>query len=201
EAAPTEVAHARAQQLLERYGVLAREAALGEGQIGGFAGVYPMLKALEERGEVRRGYFVAGLGAAQFALPGAVDRLRGVREPHPAAEPLVLAAADPAQPYGAALPWPESAGRPSRTAGAHVVLLDGEPLVELERSGRSLVTFDGAARTDAWIEALKELVKNGRLAKLEITKVDGRPVRETPWAARLEAAGLQPGYRGLVFRA
>ena len=111
-----------ALQLLERHGVLTREAALAEGVEGGFAGVYPVLKALEERGQVRRGYFVAGLGAAQFALPGAVDRLRAAREVGADAErqpprrprTVVLAATDPAQPYGAALPWPESAGRPAR---------------------------------------------------------------------------------------
>ena len=197
---PTEIAHARAHQLLDRYGVLTREAALGEGHEGGFAGVYPLLKALEERGEVRRGYFIAGLGAAQFALPGAVDRLRGVREPDAGAEPIVLAATDPAQPYGAALAWPESEGRPVRTAGAHVVLHNGRPLVQLARGGRALVTFPGADDGPAWITAIQELVKNGRLAKLEIGKVDGRPVRETPWAARLESAGFSAGYRGMTFR-
>ncbi len=197
---PTEMAHARAHQLLDRYGVLTREAALGEGHEGGFAGVYPLLKALEERGEVRRGYFVAGLGAAQFALPGAVDRLRGVREGDPEAEPIVLSATDPAQPYGAALAWPESAGRPVRAAGALVVLHDGLPLVELERGGRSLVTFPGADDSPAWAVALMELVKNGRIRKLEISKVDGQPVRETPWAARLESAGFSAGYRGMTYR-
>ena len=198
---PTEAAHARAQQLLDRYGVLTREAALGEGLSGGFAGVYPVLKALEERGEVRRGYFVAGLGAAQFALPGAVDRLRTSREPDPAAAPVVLAATDPAQPYGAALPWPDSPGRPARTAGAHVVLVEGEPVVLLERGGRSLITFAPAADSDVWIEPLMELVKDGRLRKLEIAKVDGVPIRETPFAARLDAAGFSPGYKGMLFRA
>jgi ATP-dependent Lhr-like helicase len=197
---PTEAAHARALQLLDRYGVLTREAALGEGLSGGFAGVYPVLKALEERGEVRRGYFVAGLGAAQFALPGAVDRLRSAREPD-AAAPIVLAATDPSQPYGAALGWPESSGRPARSAGAHVVLVGGTPVVLLERGGRSLVTFAPAADSDAWIEPLMELVKDGRLRKLEIAKVDGEPIRETPFAARLEAAGFSPGYKGMLFRA
>ena len=100
---PTESALARAHQLLDRYGVVTRETALGEGAEGGFAGVYPVLKALEERGEARRGYFVAGLGAAQFALPGAVDRLRADRAPEPDAAPVVLAATDPAQPSGPAL--------------------------------------------------------------------------------------------------
>ncbi|MEQ8842932.1 MAG: crosslink repair DNA glycosylase YcaQ family protein [Acidimicrobiales bacterium] len=197
---PTEMAHARAHQLLDRYGVLTREAALGEGHEGGFAGVYPLLKALEERGEVRRGYFVAGLGAAQFALPGAVDRLRSAREPEPDTETIVLAATDPAQPYGAALAWPETEGRPVRAAGAHVVLHQGRPLVELERGGRSLITFPGADDGPPWIAALQDLVKDGRLRKLEIGKVDGKPIRETAWAARLESAGFSSGYRGMTFR-
>ena len=198
--AATASALARAHQLLDRYGVVTRETALGEGQEGGFAGVYPVLKALEERGEVRRGYFVAGLGAAQFALPGAVDRLRAVRAPESDAAPVVLAATDPAQPYGAALAWPESPGRPARAAGAHVVLADGVPLVMLERGGRSLATFAGAESTGAWIDAIVGLVKDGRLRKLEIAKVDGVPVRDTPWAARLEAAGFTSAYRGMLYR-
>ena len=198
--AATEAALARAHQLLDRYGVVTRETALGEGQEGGFAGVYPVLKALEERGEARRGYFVAGLGAAQFALPGAVDRLRGARSPESDTAPVVLAATDPAQPYGAALAWPESPGRPARTAGAHVVLIDGVPLVMLERGGRSLATFEGAASNDAWIEAIVGLVKDGRLRKLEIAKVDGTAVRETPWAARLEEAGFTSAYKGMLYR-
>ena len=198
--AATESALARAHQLLDRYGVVARETALGEGAEGGFAGVYPVLKALEERGEARRGYFVAGLGAAQFALPGAVDRLRGARTPEPDTAPVVLAATDPAQPYGAALAWPESSGRPARTVGAHVVLADGVPVVVLERGGRSLATFEGAGSNDAWIEAIIGLVKDGRLRKLEIAKVDGQPVRETPWAARLEAAGFSSAYKGMLYR-
>jgi ATP-dependent Lhr-like helicase len=100
-ASPTQAAHARAVQLLDRHGVVTREAVLAEGATGGFAGVYPVLKAMEETGSVRRGYFVAGLGAAQFAMPGAADRLRAARDE---TDPLtvVLAAADPAQPYGAA---------------------------------------------------------------------------------------------------
>ncbi len=198
--AATESALARAHQLLDRYGVVTRETALGEGTDGGFAGVYPVLKALEERGEARRGYFVAGLGAAQFALPGAVDRLRAVRAPEPDTAPVVLAATDPAQPYGAALAWPESPGRPARAAGAHVVLADGVPLVMLERGGRSLATFAGAESTDAWLEAIIGLVKDGRLRKLEIAKVNGVAVRETPWAARLEAAGFTSAYRGMLYR-
>jgi len=196
----TEAAHAKARQLLDRYGVLTREAALGEGSVGGFAGVYPVLKMLEERGEVRRGYFVAGLGAAQFAMAGAVDRLRSMRDTPASPEPVVLAATDPAQPYGAALDWPATAGRPSRVAGAHVVLMGGRPIVEIERGGKSLVIFAGAVERPEWIEAAKNLVRSGRLRRLEISKVDGEPIRETPWAARLESAGFSPGYRGLSFR-
>ena len=200
----TEAGLARAAQLLDRYGVLTREAARAEGQPGGFAGVYPVLKALEERGEVRRGYFVAGLGAAQFALPGAVDRLRAARssedEPGPAAV-VALAATDPAQPYGSVLAWPASEGRPSRTAGAHVVLIDGRPAVELERGGRSLVTFEGTAdKADTWIESLIGLAKDGRVPRLEIARVDGRPINETPYADLLTTAGFKPGYRGLTWQ-
>ena len=209
-APPTEVAHARALQLLERYGVLTREAALGEGLEGGFAGVYPVLKALEERGAVRRGYFVAGLGAAQFALPGAVDRLRAARAEGGSdgagsgTGPLVLAATDPANPFGASIGWPVSvgAGRPARAAGAHVVLDDGELLAFLERGGHSLVTFPAASDRPGWAVALRQLVERGRYRSLEIRKVDGDPVREAvAVAAELAAAGFQDGYKGLVLRA
>ena len=200
----TEIGLARAAQLLDRYGVLTREAARAEGHPGGFAGVYPVLKALEERGEVRRGYFVAGLGAAQFALPGAVDRLRAAREPGDggpgAAGAVALAATDPAQPYGSILAWPSSEGRPVRAAGAHVVLIDGHPAVELERGGRSLVTFAAAEDGAAWVEALIGLAKDGRVPRLEIARADGRPINETPYADLLAAAGFKPGYRGLTWR-
>ncbi|HUW03346.1 MAG TPA: DEAD/DEAH box helicase [Acidimicrobiales bacterium] len=198
--APTEVAHARAQQLLERYGVLTREAALGEGAQGGFAGVYPMLKALEERGEVRRGYFVAGRGAAQFAVPGAVDRLRSMRDPDPDDVPVLLAATDPAQPYGASLPWPESAGRPARQAGAHVVLIDGVPAVYVERGGHALVTFDRTGHDHRWAEAIKDLATSGRYRNLEIRKIDRARVAESPHAEVLIAAGFTDGYKGLTWR-
>ncbi|MGI8710256.1 MAG: Lhr family helicase, partial [Acidimicrobiales bacterium] len=214
-ASPTEVAHARAGQLLERYGVLTREAALGEGIEGGFAGVYPVLKALEERGSVRRGYFVAGLGAAQFALPGAVDRLRTARDPRrgdaldgadgrggrawtDAGEVVLLAATDPAQPYGASLPWPATDGRPARAAGALVVLVDGEAAVYVERGGRSLLTFAAAVVDGRWVDALAALVRSGRRRSLELAKIDGAPARESPHAEALRAGGFTDGYKGLV---
>jgi ATP-dependent Lhr-like helicase len=208
---PTEAAHALAWQLLERHGVVTREAVLAEGVPGGYAAVYPVLRALEERGQVRRGYFVSGLGAAQFALPGAVDRLRGARDEREPRPPVVLAATDPAQPYGAALAWPEAtgAGHPSRAAGARVVLWAGRPLAFLERGARRLVTFasrDGepeqvAERTQALVTALVSLVSGGGVRSLELSHVDGEPVRESPLAADLRAAGFVDGYRGLVLRA
>jgi ATP-dependent helicase Lhr and Lhr-like helicase len=202
---PTEAAHAQALQLLERHGVLTREAALAEGVEGGFAAVYPVLKVLEDRGQVRRGYFVAGLGAAQFALPGAVDRLRAVRdldhELHQTeAGPLVLSATDPAQPYGAALAWPDSAGRPARSAGAFVVSVAGEPMAVLERGAKSLSTFAGTADHPQWAEGLIRLVKDGRLRKLEITRIDGAPAAESTVADQLRAVGFADGYKGLTFR-
>jgi ATP-dependent Lhr-like helicase len=151
---------------------------------------------------------VAGLGAAQFALPGAIDQLRSARTVTPlvvlddaeAGRPLGLAATDPAQPYGAAIPWPDSAGRPARAAGAHVVLVDGHPVVYLERGGRSVVTFPAATDHPDWAESLVAMVKDGRRRSIEITRADGEPVRETPVAEVLRRAGFVEGSRGLVYR-
>jgi ATP-dependent Lhr-like helicase len=200
--APTEVAHAISLQLLERHGVVTREAVRAEGTPGGFAGVYPVLRALEEAGRARRGWFVAGLGAAQFALPGAVDRLRAYRTPV-SDEPsrvVVLAATDPAQPYGAALSWPEhsGAGRPSRTAGAHVVLIDGQCVVYVERGGRALLTFEVQLDDGDWADALVEAHKEGRLGRLQIERIDDEPARTSPHAPRLRTAGFADGYKGLT---
>ncbi len=199
-ATPTEMAHARAVQLLERYGVLTREMALGEGATGGFAGVYPILRALEEQGKVRRGYFVAGLGAAQFALPGAVDRLRDHRESADPAPALVLAATDPAQPFGAAVPWPETEHRPSRSARAYVVIDDGRAVAFLERGGRSVVVLDGDADPARWIGGLRDLVASGRVSKLEIAKIDGEAAGASPLVPAFESVGFSRGYRGLLLR-
>jgi len=203
----TERAHALALQLLERYGVVTREAVRAEGTPGGFAGVYGVLRAFEESGRCRRGYFVAGLGAAQFALPGAVDRLRAERGPSARDEPpehdrsvTVLAATDPAQPYGAALAWPESAGRPARVAGAYVVLIDGAVVAFLERGARSLVTFPTPAEPSAWVDALAGLVKDGRIRRLEVQRIDALPAREARLADALRAAGFHDAPKGLVFR-
>jgi ATP-dependent Lhr-like helicase len=199
EATATELAHARAMQLLDRYGVVTREAVLAEGVPGGFASVYGVLKTMEESGKVRRGYFVAGMGAAQFAHPGAVDRLRASRDDGERdAETLVLAATDPSQPYGAALPWPENAGRPARAAGAFVVLADGRPVAFLERGARSLLTF--GSDPSEWADPLAGLVKDGRLRRIELQRIDGLPVGESPLAEGLRAAGFVDGYRGLMLR-
>lgn len=204
----TASAHAAALQMLERHGVVTREAVLGEGAVGGFASVYGVLKTLEERGHVRRGYFVDGLGAAQFALPGAVDRLRDARNPIDAAinpelmpAPLVLAATDPAQPYGSTIPWPITMGRPTRSAGAVVVLVNGEPVVWCDPKSYSLVAFDGAHASTTWATALVELVKNGRRRSLEIRKIDGAEIsRDNDLVPALQAAGFVESYRGWVLR-
>ncbi|MEX2101288.1 MAG: DEAD/DEAH box helicase, partial [Actinomycetota bacterium] len=194
----TETAHARAEQLLQRQGIVTREAVLAEGVPGGFAAVYGVLKVMEETGAVRRGYFVDGLGAAQFALPGAVDRIRSVREAE-TTDAIALAATDPAQPYGAALGWPETAtGRPARIAGAYVLLVGGELAAFLERGGRSLVTF--GVPVTSWIDALTGLVKDGRVRKIELQRIDGAPAGEAPTADELRAAGFVDSFRGLALR-
>jgi ATP-dependent Lhr-like helicase len=193
--APTQIAHAKALQLLDRHGVLTREAALAENVEGGFASVYGVLKALEESGRVRRGYFVAGLGAAQFALPGAVERLRELKDG--STPVLTLAATDPAQPYGAALQWPETTGRPARVAGAYVVLVDGACAAFVERGGKSILVF---ADDDEWPEGVASLQKDGRISRLVIERIDGAPVSESPHTAKLRAAGFTDSYKGMTLR-
>ncbi len=210
----TERLHAQALALLERHGVLTREAVAGEAIDGGFSAVYPVLRMLEEGGRIRRGYFVDGLGAAQFALPGAVDRLRAMRGlPGEAAGAHgrvvhLLAAADPANAYGAALPWPrrdDADRRPfQRAAGAYVVLVDGEAALYLERGGTSIATFpaaDNPAVLDGALRALGALVADGRVRELVISKFDGEPVGSASRRHALLAAGFAAGYRGLVLRA
>src|SRR6185312_3673445 len=147
-----------AELLLERYGIVTREQVLAEGVPGGFSILYDALGQLETLGVCRRGYFVEGLGGAQFALPGAVERLRSQRADEET-PPIVLAATDPAQPYGAALPWPkrdEEARRPQRAAGAYVVLAGAEPAVYVERGGKGIVVLveDDDARIDSALQAL-----------------------------------------------
>lgn len=208
---PTEASHAQALQMVERYGVITREAVLAEGIAGGFTSVYGVLKVLEERGQVRRGYFVDGLGAAQFAVPGAVDRLRAAREtpdpllhPEDVPDPIVLTTTDPAQPYGGALDWPDTPGRPARNVSSLTVLRAGEPLVWFDKRGHHLVTFPNALIDTSWTQALQLLVQDGRLKSLEIRKVNGDTLTgdNAPegFVELLRAAGFADGYRGMTFR-
>ena len=201
---------ARALQLVQRYGVLTRESALGEGAEGGFAGVYPVLKALEERGQLRRGYFVQGLGAAQFALPGAIERLRSLRSTRrhadgAAVRTVLLAATDPAQPFGATLAWPPGEARPQRIAGAQVVIHDGEAIAYLDRSRSRLITFPACARLAAdgevgWTGAFAVLIQRRRLRQIEIVHIDGAAALDSMLAPALRAGGFRDGYRGLILR-
>ena len=208
---PTGRAAALAQVLLARYGVLAREAVQAEGIPGGFSAVYGVLKAMEEAGRARRGYFIANLGATQFALPGAEELLRALREPGAKAGALVLAATDPANPYGATLPWPErataSGARPQRAAGAQVVLHKGQLVAALLRGDHQLLTFLPARepeRTEAasaLSQALAALVEDGGRRALLIARVDGDLVARSPLAPFLAAAGFAPGSSGYLKRA
>jgi ATP-dependent Lhr-like helicase len=211
----TERIHAQAMALLERHGVLTREAVANEAVDGGFSAVYPVLRALEEAGRIRRGYFVDGLGAAQFALPGAVDRLRALRDQPGAARgesgdaPMVhlLAAADPANPYGSALAWPRrdpGDKRPyQRAAGAYVALVDGEAVLYLDRGGSSIQALPAAETPELLslaLRSLADLVQDGRVRELVISKVDGEPVGSSRFREALLDAGFVSGYRGFALR-
>ena len=221
--------HALAEALLDRHGVVTRGAVLAERAPGGFAAVYTVLKAFEEAGRVRRGYFVEGLGAAQFAAPGAVDRMRALAAATPPSdEPLwttpvpggwdlthqrkrredaravVLAASDPANPYGAALAWPERDGghRPARKAGALVVLVDGALVLYVERGGKTLLSFrDDQGCVGPAADALALAVRDGALGRMTVTKADGESALTSPLGVALEAAGFRPTPQGLRLRA
>jgi ATP-dependent Lhr-like helicase len=193
---------ALAELLLERHGIVTRDGVRGEGVPGGYAPVYQELRKLETLGVCRRGYFVERLGGAQFALPGAVERLREKpAEEGPVA--LVLAAADPAQPYGAVLPWPKRAGgRAARVAGAYVVLLDGDPALYVERGGRTLLPLRDPH--EEWLRpALDALVEHARRfgpKRLAVERFDGEPVAESDALELLAAAGFRVGHRRAVLR-
>ncbi len=192
-----------AELLLERYGIVTREQVLAEGIPGGFSTLYDALSSLETLGVCRRGYFVEGLGGAQFALPGAVERLRALREVDEAA-PLVLAATDPAQPYGAALPWPRrDDARPRRVRGAYVVLAGAEPVVFVDRGGRGLAVLvdPDDARLRPALAALADFVRGSRAVKLSLEKVDGAPVVGSPLEPLLVELGFRPGPRKLTLSA
>ncbi|MFG3419087.1 DEAD/DEAH box helicase [Micromonospora sp. NPDC049460] len=215
---PTRRAAALADVLLERHGVVTRGAVVAEQVAGGFAAVYPVLSALEERGAARRGYFVEGLGAAQFAVPGAVDRIRALAEPADGGRgrggpTLVLAATDPANPYGAALPWPErvvdsgdgaapaTGHRAGRKAGALVVLVAGDLVLYVERGGRTILSFSDDADTLAAAgKALADAVHSGALGAMSVERADGGAVRSSPLRDALTAAGFRATPRGLRLR-
>jgi ATP-dependent Lhr-like helicase len=226
---PTEKSAALARALLERYGVLTREAVHAEGIAGGFGAVYDVLKAMEEGGRLRRGYFLAGRGATQFALPGADDRLRGLRSPSDEKRTFVLAATDPANPYGAALPWPartgaprgeaessdgndaevagESSGpRPQRAAGAVVIVHDGALVGWLSRGHDTLVTFlsedqgSRAAQAEALAGALASLVGEGGLRALLLSTIDGASAAGSALGDALRSAGFGASRDGWLRR-
>ncbi|MEU6780963.1 ATP-dependent helicase [Nonomuraea angiospora] len=226
----TQRAHAQAEVLLERHGVVTRGAVTSERLPGGFTPIYQVLRAYEESGRCRRGYFVEGLGGAQFALPGAVDRMRAMAPglapsggPGPGGlgtgsgsggsgtgsgggqRAVVLAAADPASPYGAALPWPQHPGelghKPGRKAGSLVVLVDGHLVLYIERGGKTVLSFADDDRLQPAVDALALAVRDGALGKLTVERADGTAIVESPLAAALEAAGFHPTPRGLRLRA
>jgi ATP-dependent Lhr-like helicase len=202
----------QAELLLERYGIVTREQVLAEGIAGGFSILYDALSQLETLGVCRRGYFVEGLGGAQFALPGAVERLRAQRQLDEA-PPLVLAATDPAQPYGAALPWPKrgedapggqpGVRRPARVRGAYVVLAGAEPVLYVEKGGRGIVTLveTGDERLYGAFGALAAFVTAGRGRRLSLERVDGEPVVGSRHEPMLVELGFRAGPSKLTLSA
>ncbi|MDT7727794.1 MAG: ATP-dependent helicase Lhr and Lhr-like helicase [Actinomycetota bacterium] len=207
---PTRRAHARTEAFLERHGVLTRGALETERVTGGFSGIYKVLRGMEDSGQVVRGYVVEGLGAAQFAAKGAVDRLRALSDtgstPRDSSGAVVLAAADPAQPYGAALPWPAATGdtkhRPARKAGALAVLVDGVPALYVERGGRSLLTFTETQEPlRAAARALSTAVREGWLGHLAVQRADGEHALGTDLSEILQEAGFRATPKGLRLRA
>ncbi|WP_338571060.1 DEAD/DEAH box helicase [Arachnia propionica] len=199
---PTEARLAQATGWLERYGVVTR--GIVEGTPGGFAAAYGLLRELEDSGLVRRGVLVDGLGAAQFAAPETIDALRSFREPDASAA-RVLAAVDPANPFGRVLPWPaHNTARPSRLAGAVVVIADGTCLAYLGRAGRSLTLFPStspAAEAARVIRVLGEAVSQGRMARFRIEEIDGARATAHPLASELRKAGAGLHPQGLVVEA
>ena len=204
---------ARANMLLERYGIVCRETVLSEEIPGGFAPVYKVLSALEESGHVRRGYFIEGLSGAQFARPGIVDRLRGMRPEETtdieveAKEIIYLSVIDPANPWGSLLPWPEtgstaSAVKPRRVAGAWLLLHTGKPLIYLAANGRQLITFPvnlaEPGLNNAAFAALHLIPKKTRRRSLIIEKIDGQPIRDSKHYESMLACGFVSDYRGLA---
>ncbi|WP_420799066.1 DNA glycosylase AlkZ-like family protein, partial [Nesterenkonia muleiensis] len=222
ETAPTELAHARAEILLDRYGVLTRGSVVAEQTPGGFAAVYKVLAAAEEAGHIRRGYFIEHLGAAQFTASATIDRLREIAEglerqddphtPHLSA-PRALAATDPANPFGAALDWPAAPAveesrteqpatkaRPGRKAGAVVVICDGELLLYMERGGRTMLLYASSQQLmDAAAHVLVSSLRRARTARLAVERINGEPVLQHRFSESLKAAGFHSSPSGLRF--
>ena len=190
-----ERARARADQLLNRYGVVTRDAVLAEGIAGGFAGLYPVFAAMEDAGRVRRGYFVEGLGGAQFGLPGAIDRVRSTE-----GTTITISATDPANPYGATLSWPSTTtGHPARRAGSHVILIDGSLAAYVERGGRTISTLDGHHTSDQIAEELTLLAQR-RFRRMTIETIDGEAAGQTALGSALLTRSFVQGYKGITFR-
>ncbi|QNA75717.1 DEAD/DEAH box helicase [Streptomyces sp. So13.3] len=212
ESDPTLRAHALVHTLLDRHGVVTRGAVAAEGVEGGFSAAYRVLSAFEETGQTRRGYVVEGLGAAQFAMDGAVDRLRAINTARDREEgartgqrAVVLAAADPANAYGAALPWPAQPDgvthKPGRKAGALVVLVDGELALYVERGGKTLLAWpDEEERLRAAADALALAVREGALGRLTVERTNGESALTSPLGRALETAGFHATPRGLRLR-
>ncbi len=208
----TEWSHAIAQQLLQRYGIVSRETVTQEGLPGGFSAVYDVFKAMEEGGRIRRGYFVTGLGGAQFALPTAVDLLRSLRSRAPEkAEMVALAATDPANPYGAVMPWPENTAQSflGRSVGATVILRNGELAAFLRRNNPNLLIFlsgDEPSRDLAaflFEMAQAELQKEGegrRRGGLLISAINEQPAYRHPFSRFLQQAGFSVAPAGFYVR-
>jgi len=211
----TEWATAFSQQLLTRHGVVTREVTAVEHIPGGFSAVYPVMRRMEDTGRVRRGYFVAGLGAAQFAQPGAIDRLRAAREPAEVPAVVTLAATDPANPYGSLLPWvaapsgePAPGIRPSRSAGARVVLVDGHLTAYITRGDRALLVTlpaEDPDRTRMGRALAQELTRLARRAPEGsrgwlIEEINGIPAAQDPAAAFFIAEGFAATAMGLQLR-
>jgi ATP-dependent Lhr-like helicase len=213
----TERATAIARAMLERYGIVLREAPHAEGLPGGFANVYDVYRALEDQGRVRRGYFVAERGATQFALPGAEERLRTKRPDDEDARTLVLGATDPANPWGSLLPWPREAreeGAPAdgagpgrsaqRVPGARVVMHDGKLLAWLGRGSQSMITFlpkdepDASHAAAALASALVGIARR-RVGVAMLATIDGAPAPESPLAKVLGEHGFAARRGALVF--
>ena len=220
---PTETQRraALANQLMERYGVVTREIVHSEGITGGFSAVYEVYKAMEEGGRIRRGYFIAGQGATQFALPGADERLRGLREDPQDEITLIISATDPANPYGAAVPWPSPStdggredgkgsadvgSRAQRAAGARVILRNGVLVAWLSKGEKNLMTFLPAMEPERTHAAesiaitLSQLVSSGKRRAVFLTTIDGEPAEESAIAIHLRDVGFVQTSRGFLKR-